>query len=159
MNFRGDTKVGHTPQVEAIAPADVRNPHHRSVAVGAAQYCAHPGVNPKSERSSRQCCEPCEVKVLAPPIACSRGGWIVHRHHNSWCHPDGLSSLKAVRERCKGITGSGAPCRVLPCVPSFAATAMRKSKQRRASNNRLSSAIHYHSMFTKALLRRGNQVQ
>ena len=29
------------------------------------------GVNPQAERSSRQCCESCEVKVLAPPIACS----------------------------------------------------------------------------------------
>src|ERR1700726_2434282 len=30
------------------------------------------GVNPLGERSSRQCCECCEVKVLVPPIACSR---------------------------------------------------------------------------------------
>jgi len=42
MNFRGDTKVGHTAEVEAVAPADVRNPHQRRIAVGAAQYCAHP---------------------------------------------------------------------------------------------------------------------
>ncbi len=30
------------------------------------------GTNPSDERSSQQCCESCEVKVLVPPIACSR---------------------------------------------------------------------------------------
>src|SRR5207244_3385454 len=30
------------------------------------------GVVLLDESSSRQCCESCEVKVLAPPIACSR---------------------------------------------------------------------------------------